>query len=101
MASWNIISHMCKTRKFVMATLPWKQGLLCDKNGSLMHLQEVSIQVSLRTSHKMSWDYFLQVTFRHFEAPRQLFSKKGIVFTCQEYKSVENTMEKGEIARKE
>ena len=23
---------MCETRKFVMAILHWKQGLLCDKN---------------------------------------------------------------------
>ena len=27
---WNLISHACETRKFVMATLHWKQGLLCD-----------------------------------------------------------------------
>ena len=28
---------MCKTRKFVMATLHWKQGLLCDKNLDVIH----------------------------------------------------------------
>ena len=27
---------MCKTRKFVLATLHWKQGLLCDKTGSII-----------------------------------------------------------------
>ena len=27
----NLISHVCKTRKFVMAILHGKQGLLCDK----------------------------------------------------------------------
>ena len=32
MTSWNLISHMCETRKFVMAMLQWTQGLLCDKN---------------------------------------------------------------------
>ena len=31
MMSWNLISHMYKIRKFVMAILHWKQGLLCDK----------------------------------------------------------------------
>ena len=31
MTSWNLISHVCETRKFVMAILHWKQGLLCDK----------------------------------------------------------------------
>ena len=25
------ISHVCETRKLVMAILHWKQGLLCDK----------------------------------------------------------------------
>ena len=28
--SLNIL-HMCETRKFIMAILHWKQGLLCDK----------------------------------------------------------------------
>ena len=32
MMSRNLISHVCKTRKFVMAILHQKQGLLCDKN---------------------------------------------------------------------
>ena len=32
MTSLNLISHMCKTRKFVMAILHWKQGSLCDRN---------------------------------------------------------------------
>ena len=27
----SYISHVCETRKFVMAILHWKQGLLCDK----------------------------------------------------------------------
>ena len=31
MTSWNLISHVFETRKFVMALLHWKQGLLCDK----------------------------------------------------------------------
>ena len=33
MTSLNLISHVCETRKFVMAILHWKQGLelLCDK----------------------------------------------------------------------
>ena len=32
MTSLNLISHdVCKTRKFVMAILHWKQGLICDK----------------------------------------------------------------------
>ena len=31
MASWNLISHVCESRKFVLAILHWKQGLLCDK----------------------------------------------------------------------
>ena len=26
----KFISHVCETRKFVMAILHWKQGLLCD-----------------------------------------------------------------------
>ena len=26
----NLISHVCETRKFVMAILHWKQGLLCN-----------------------------------------------------------------------
>ena len=28
----KIISHVLETRKFVMAILHWKRGLLCDKN---------------------------------------------------------------------
>ena len=32
MTSGNLISHACETRKFLMAILHWKQGLLCDKN---------------------------------------------------------------------
>ena len=32
MTSLNLISHVCETRKFVMAILHWKQWLLCDKN---------------------------------------------------------------------
>ena len=31
MTSRNLISHVCKTRKFVMALSHWKQRLLCDK----------------------------------------------------------------------
>ena len=31
MTSWNLTSHVFETRKFVMAILHWKQGLLCDK----------------------------------------------------------------------
>ena len=31
MTSWNLISHVCETSKFVMAILRWKQGLLCNK----------------------------------------------------------------------
>ena len=31
MMSWNLISHVLETRKFVMAILQRKQGLLCDK----------------------------------------------------------------------
>ena len=29
--SSKLISHVCETRKFVMALLHGKQGLLCDK----------------------------------------------------------------------
>ena len=32
--SWNLISNVCETRKFVMAILHGKQGLLCDKRNS-------------------------------------------------------------------
>ena len=35
MTSLNLILHVCETRKFVMAILHWKQGLLCDKSNSL------------------------------------------------------------------
>ena len=35
MASLNLISHLCDTRKFVLAILHWKQGLLCDKSQSI------------------------------------------------------------------
>ena len=31
MTSSNLISHVCDIRKFVIAILPWKQGVLCDK----------------------------------------------------------------------
>ena len=31
MLSVNLISHVRKTRKFIMAILHGKQGLLCDK----------------------------------------------------------------------
>ena len=31
MMSSNLISHVCETRKLVMAILHWKQRLLCDK----------------------------------------------------------------------
>ena len=31
MTSRNLISHVCETRKFVMAILHGKQGMLCDK----------------------------------------------------------------------
>ena len=34
MMSRNLISHMFETRKFIMAILHWKQGLLCDKRFS-------------------------------------------------------------------
>ena len=34
MTSSNLNSHVYKTRKFVMAILRWKQGLLCDENNS-------------------------------------------------------------------
>ena len=33
MASLNLISHVCETRKFAMAILHWEQRLLCDKEG--------------------------------------------------------------------
>ena len=32
MTSWNLISHVLEKRKFVMAVLHWKQGLLCDNS---------------------------------------------------------------------
>ena len=31
MTSLNLYSHVCETRKFVMAILHWKEGLLFDK----------------------------------------------------------------------
>ena len=31
MTSLNLKTHIFETRKFVMAILHWKQGLLCDK----------------------------------------------------------------------
>ena len=31
MTSRSLISHVCETRKIIMAILHWKQGLLCDK----------------------------------------------------------------------
>ena len=30
LASLNLFSHVYETRKFLMAILDWKQGLLCD-----------------------------------------------------------------------
>ena len=36
MMLWNHISHVHDTRKFEMATLHWKQGLLCDKTSSVI-----------------------------------------------------------------
>ena len=42
MTSWNLISHMCKTGKFVMAILYWKQWLLCDKTVSeFVHIFDI------------------------------------------------------------
>ena len=32
MTSRNLISHVCRTRRFIMAILHSKQGLLCDKS---------------------------------------------------------------------
>ena len=31
MTSLNLISRVCDTRKYLMAILHWKQGLLCDE----------------------------------------------------------------------
>ena len=39
--SLNLISHVLETRKFVMAILHWKQGLLCDKNVIKLVLKNV------------------------------------------------------------
>ena len=36
MTSWNLISHVCDTRKFVMTILYWQHGLLCDKRKFLI-----------------------------------------------------------------
>ena len=41
MTSWNLISHVSETRKFVMAILHWKQGLLCDKTKSIINCVHV------------------------------------------------------------
>ena len=36
------ISHLCETRKFVMAFLHWKQRLLCGKQSSeMVHCKKV------------------------------------------------------------
>ena len=52
MMSWNLILHVCETRKFVMAILHGKQGLLCDKMqtidwSKLKSLEDVKINVTI------------------------------------------------------
>ena len=36
MVSWNLISDVCETTKFVLAILHWKQGLLGDKKNTFL-----------------------------------------------------------------
>ena len=47
MTSWNFISHGCETRKFVIAILRGKQGLLCDKSRSKIMFTAHSAQFDL------------------------------------------------------
>ena len=35
-SAYDVMKNVCKTRKFVMAILHWKGGLLCDKSKSDM-----------------------------------------------------------------
>ena len=50
MTSWNLISHVCKTRKFVMAILNKKQRLLWDKKKKyLTHALGFYYQTVVRT----------------------------------------------------
>ena len=77
MTSWNLISHVLETRKFVMAVLHLKQGLLCDKT--------LSQTINLRLSQTE------RVCRRQF----QIWWKK------KKKNRLENTVGKEEIARNE
>ena len=43
----NLISHVCETRKIVMAILEWKYRLLCDKSAFEALLRKLKTKIRL------------------------------------------------------
>ena len=64
MTSLNLISHVCETRKFVMAILDWKQGLLCDKwHISILVPLSVILCILLTGIILINWLYHILYTY--------------------------------------
>ena len=61
MTSSSLISHVCETRKFVMAILNWKQGVLCDKTNVEIHVVPKDNIQQAKTYKDYSYKYFFGV----------------------------------------
>ena len=61
--SWNLTLQVCETRKFVMAVLHWKQGLLCDKELSSSVLQFWQKKLLLQRSVPQGHIVYLHTTW--------------------------------------
>ena len=54
-----VILHVCETRKFVMAILHWKQGLLCDNK--FYQIPEKCTKLAKVSLNNISQDSFSKI----------------------------------------
>ena len=83
-----------------MAIIHWKQGLLCDNSGSVESFLPNN-QVNPGYEETLPTPKCFETCQQACTASADLepFSKQALVFTCLLYKTFENTVGKGEIAR--
>ena len=77
MTSRNLNLHVLETRKFVMAILHGKQGLLCDKTMSGVVKIEGGLSKELKEKHCAKWRNCSLRTISHF---RSMFFQRSLWF---------------------
>ena len=75
------MSHVCETRKFVIALLHWKQGLLCDKTSCHSRIP-MSLLDYLMASNCVPYESCNGVLNQRTDSPESRLEGNGLeVFT--------------------